>query len=311
MASTIGSGIFVLAGTISHEMAGPAGFLSWFFAGLGTAICGASYAELSSCIPAAGGPYSFVYNLMGEVFAVLICWLISLEFGISAAAVSRAWSDKVVKNVSDLSIYDEALPRYTSNVLAAILMAICVLITATRMELSKEIVCLFVVLKMVIMLFMIVATFAVWNSENLQPFAPYGVSGILQGTTSAFFAYVGFDESCIFAAEAINASRDVPLSMVITLIVAASLYILFALSLSGAVPYNEISSTTAFVDALHNNGLSWAGNIAAVGELAIMPSVVLASFMAQPKILYILARDGLLPSSLASAGTFLGFDSGE
>ncbi len=311
MAATIGSGVFVLSGTIAHEIAGSAGVISWVLAGLCCVICGVSYVELSIRIPASGGPYPFVYNIMGEVFAVMICWLISLEFGISGAAVSRAWSDKVVKIYSDVSLTDKDPPQYTSNVLSAALMAMCVLITASGMELSKEVVSFFVVLKIGLLVFMIVAAFTTWNSENLQPFAPYGTTGVLRGTTSAFFAYVGFDESCVFAAEAINASRDVPLSMVITILVSTSLCTLSSLSLSGAVPYTEISPTSAFVDALHDNGLSWAGHIAEIGELIVIPSVALASFMAQPKILYSLARDGLLPSSLASCGKFVGLDAGE
>ncbi len=311
MASTIGSGVFVLSGRISNEIAGTAGIISWALAALGCAICGASYAELSCRIPASGGPYAFVYNLMGEVFAVLVCWLISLEFGIAGAAVSRAWSDKLYDNMTNFYATDVDFPPYTSNALATALMIVCVFLTATGIELSKEVVSFFVVLKIVLLLFMIIAAFTLWHSDNLAPFAPYGAQGVLQGTTIAFFSYAGFDEPCVFAAEAINARCDVPLSLMITIGVAASLYILSSLALSAAAHYTAISPTSAFSDVFHDNGLDWAGHITSLGELVVIPSVALASFMAQPKVLYILARDGLLPSSLAAGSKFLGFDTGD
>ncbi len=310
LAATIGTGVFAMSGLVISEMAGTAAMFSWLLAGLGCAISGASYAELSSLIPASGGPYSFVYNLMGEVFAVVVCWLISLELGMSASAVSRSWAEKVAAYVNSSSTVTEDVPGYLVNILGGAMMLICVLITSSGLELSKEVVSFFVVLKVVLLLFMILMAFSVWNLENTKPFAPYKAPGVFQGAAVTFFAYVGFDEPCVFAAEAKRPSRDVPLSLIITVAVSAVLYCISSISISGTLPYTDISSTSAFVDAFQTLNLGWAATITAVGELVVLPSVALASFMAQPKILCLLARDGLLPQKLANAGKFLGLDIG-
>ena len=49
------SGVFVITGLICHEIAGPAGVLSWVVAGFGCLLSGLSFAELSWRVPSAGG----------------------------------------------------------------------------------------------------------------------------------------------------------------------------------------------------------------------------------------------------------------
>ncbi len=306
LASTVGSGTFVLGGLVAAEIAGPAGIFSWALAALGSAIVATSYAELACCIPASGGPYAFVYNLMGEVFAVMVCWLISLEFGVAGAALSRAWAEKLVAAV----IVSSPIP-YLENILAAAMVTICSLICARGLDLSKRILSFFVVFKVLLLVFISLVAFSTWDPENLQPFAPFGFTGVLKGGAIAFFGFIGFDEPCVFAAEAIRPNRDLALSMVICISISASLYFISSLGLSGTLPYNEISTTSTFMNAFTDNGLRWAGIVSVVGQLVIFPSVVLASVIAQPKIFYILARDGMIPSALGGIKKFAGFDQGD
>ncbi len=306
LASCVGSGTFVVSGLIAGEIAGPAGIFSLLLAAIGSSIVAISYAELSCSIPASGGPYSFVYNLMGEIFAVLLCWLISLEFGIAGAGVSRAWSDKLI----DFAMESPSIP-YLSNILAAAMVGICTLICARGLEFSEEVLSVFVVLKVLLIVFITSVTFWFWNPENLSQFAPYGFSGVVKGSTVAFFGYIGFDESCIFAAEAKNPSRDLALSMIISIAIASTLYVTAYLGLTGSQPYDAITSTSTFWDAFEALGVRWAGVVAIVSQLVIFPSAALAAAMAQPKILYILARDKLIPSSLGGINKIAGFESGD
>ncbi|CAN0523263.1 unnamed protein product, partial [Ectocarpus sp. 12 AP-2014] len=96
VAGTVGSGIFAIVGLIGSTYAGPAAVVSWVLAGIGCVFSGLSYAELSSIIPSEGGTYAYAFVALGELPAIITAWCLTLEFGISGAAVARAWADKIV-----------------------------------------------------------------------------------------------------------------------------------------------------------------------------------------------------------------------
>jgi amino acid transporter len=53
---------------------------------------------------------------------------------------------------------------------------------------------------------------------------------------------------------------------------------------------------SGFSQAFKARGLHWAYEVTAVGEIVTLPLVVLVSFIAQPRLQYALAEDGLLPA---------------
>ena len=82
------------------------------------------------------------------------------------------------------------------------------------------------------------------SSLPLQP--EFGASGVLRGAVSSFFGYLGFDAVCCVAGEAINAERNLPLSIMITLFTVTVLYVAAAISLVGMQNYTEISPESGF-----------------------------------------------------------------
>jgi APA family basic amino acid/polyamine antiporter len=95
---------------------------------------------------------------------------------------------------------------------------------------------------------MTIGGFTLFNSSNFKPFVPpeFGASGVLRGAVSSFFGYLGFDAVCCVAGEAINAERNLPLSIMITLAVVTSLYVAAAISLVGMQDYQDISPESGF-----------------------------------------------------------------
>ena len=79
----IGAGIFVLSGLGAHY-AGPGLMLSFVFAGLGCAFAALCYAEFASMIPVAGSAYTYAYATLGEMFAWIIGWDLTLEYAMGA-----------------------------------------------------------------------------------------------------------------------------------------------------------------------------------------------------------------------------------
>ncbi|HEY6466397.1 MAG TPA: amino acid permease [Candidatus Acidoferrales bacterium] len=94
--AVIGAGIFVLAGLGAHK-AGPALMLSFVFAGLGCAFAALCYAEFAAMIPLAGSAYTYAYAGLGEIFAWIIGWDLTLEYAMGASTVSSGWSNHFVE----------------------------------------------------------------------------------------------------------------------------------------------------------------------------------------------------------------------
>lgn len=133
---------------------------------------------------------------------------------------------------------------------------------------SKQVMNFFTATKILLVVFMTTGGFVIFQASNLhsdtRAFAPYGASGILRGATSSFFGYLGYDEVCCMAGEALHPRRDMPRAVLWTLLIVTVLYIFASLSLSGMIPYEDISETSGFPAAFDRRGVSWAANVSAV-----------------------------------------------
>jgi len=322
---TIGSGIFVLCGFIANKYAGPAVSICWVISGLAACLSGVCYAELACRLPAAGSSYVYVYASMGELPAMLVAACLTLEYVVSGAAVARSWGDKMVRWMEDdLGIGlgrgdkegQDGLFHWSwlvggrdgdgdgggFNVLAALVSATSILLLMNGVKESKRVTNFFTMTKVLLVVFMAVMGLVLMKpKENLTPFLPpqFGLGGIFRGATSSFFGYIGFDELACMSHEAINPQRNMPLSIVYTLGIVTLLYVAAALALTGMQPYTDISDVSGFPSAFQSNDMNWAAQIAAFGEVFTLPIVVLISIMAQPRLQYALAKDGLLPPIFA------------
>ena len=92
----IGAGIFVLSGLGAHY-AGPGLMLSFVLSGLGCAFAGLCYAEFAALIPLAGSAYTYAYAALGELFAWIIGWDLTLEYAMGASTVSSGWSNHFIE----------------------------------------------------------------------------------------------------------------------------------------------------------------------------------------------------------------------
>ncbi|MBK6964208.1 MAG: amino acid permease [Bacteroidales bacterium] len=152
-----------------------------------------------------------------------------------------------------------------------------------------------VLLKVAILLMVIAVGAFYVDPGNWSPFAPNGIGGVLKGVSGVFFAYIGFDAISTTAEECKNPQRDLPRSMIYSLIITTILYVAISLVLTGMVSYHllGVSDPLAFVfDKLHLTKLS---GIIALSAVIAMASVLLVFQMGQPRIWMSMSRDGLLP----------------
>src|SRR2546422_10348254 len=101
----IGTGIFVLTGTVAAQNAGPAVVLSFVFAGVASIFAALCYSEFASLVPMAGSAYTYGYATLGELFAWIIGWDLILEYALGAVTVSIGWSGYVVSFLRDIGIH--------------------------------------------------------------------------------------------------------------------------------------------------------------------------------------------------------------
>ncbi|XP_059646475.1 cationic amino acid transporter 2, vacuolar isoform X2 [Cornus florida] len=125
---------------------------------------------------------------------------------------------------------------------------------------------------------------------------PFGVSGMLAGSATVFFSYIGFDSITGAAEEVKNPQRDLPLGIGISLFMCCCLYMLVSAVIVGLVPYYELDPDTPISSAFANYGMEWAMYIITTGAVTALGASLIGGVLPQPRILMAMARDGLLPS---------------
>jgi APA family basic amino acid/polyamine antiporter len=150
----------------------------------------------------------------------------------------------------------------------------------------------------VILLVLSVGIFYV-DTENWNPFAPNGISGVLKGVSAVFFAYIGFDAISTTAEECKDPQRDLPRGMMWAIIICTVLYVAIALVLTGMVNYSLLAVGDPLAFVFDQVNLKMMSGIIAVSAVFAMASVLLVFQMGQPRIWMSMSRDGLLPKSFS------------
>jgi APA family basic amino acid/polyamine antiporter len=139
-------------------------------------------------------------------------------------------------------------------------------------------------------------------------FAPYGLSGVMLGSSIVFFSYIGFDAISTHSEEARRPQRDVPLGILVSLGLCTLLYVAVAAVLTGLVPYPRLNVRAAvagaFTELAQREGsaaLRVVAVLVAAGALAGITSVLLVNFLSQARVFLAMARDGLLPPRVFGA----------
>jgi APA family basic amino acid/polyamine antiporter len=317
----IGTGIFVLTGVAAATNAGPALPLSFIVAGLGCTFAGLCYAEFAAMIPVSGSAYSYSYATLGEGVAWFIGWNLILEYLFAVATVSVGWSGYAISFLEQVHIHVPAalsnapfdrgadalhLVRTGAiiNVPAMLIVGVIATICYIGIKQSAVFNSVIVTIKVTVIVLFILFGVSYINTANWHPFVPpnegrfgtFGWSGVMAASGVIFFAYIGFDAISTAAQESKNPQRDMPIGILASLVVCTILYVIVAAVLTGMVSYKELNVAAPVALALDKYpGLHWLGIPVKLGAMAGMTSVMLVMTIAQARIFFAMARDGLLP----------------
>ncbi|WCJ43564.1 cationic amino acid transporter 2 [Euphorbia peplus] len=306
--STIGAGVYILVGTVAREHSGPALTISFLIAGIAAALSAFCYAELASRCPSAGSAYHYSYICVGEGVAWLIGWALILEYTIGGSAVARGISP----NLALLFGGQDSLPVFLArqhipgldivvDPCAAFLVFIVTGLLCVGIKESTFVQGIVTTVNVCAMVFVIIAGTYLgfktgWAGYGLPTgFFAFGVDGMLAGSATVFFAYIGFDSVASTAEEVKNPQRDLPMGIGLALSICCSLYMLVSVVIVGLVPYYSMNPDTPISSAFAEHGMHWAAYIITAGAVMALCSTLMGSLLPQPRILMAMARDGLLP----------------
>ncbi|MEZ7007258.1 amino acid permease [Streptomyces sp. AD55] len=324
----IGTGIFVLTGTVAKDNAGPAVALAFVVAGVVCALAALCYAEFASTVPVAGSAYTFSYASLGELPAWIIGWDLVLEFALGTAVVAVGWSGYIrslLENAgwhmpAELAGRDGA-QGFGFDILAAALVLVLTGILVLGMKLSARVTSLVVAIKVTVVLIVIVAGAFFVKGANYDPFIPkaqpvaaggdlkspliqlmfgwapsnFGVMGIFTAASVVFFAFIGFDIVATAAEETRNPQRDMPRGILGSLLICTTLYVAVSIVVTGMQHYSELSVDAPLADAFKATGHPFFAGVISFGAAVGLTTVCLILLLGQTRVFFAMSRDGLLP----------------
>jgi APA family basic amino acid/polyamine antiporter len=320
----IGTGIFVLT-AVAAQKAGPGMMYSFIIAGTVCALTALVYAEIASMVPVAGSAYTYSYAVLGELIAWMVGWALILEYAVAASAVAVGWSNYANGFLTSIGaglpaklqvgpmlytkLADGTVVHGAFNLVAFLIsLAVTWLLVAGTSK-SAKFTSVLVMVKIIALTIFIILAFPHVNQANFQPMLPLGWGtplsgvGVLGAAASIFFAFVGFDAVSTASEETTNPNRNIPIGLIGSLAICTVFYLLVAYTAVGAEgaqpggPLSQAKDPLAFILREIHQPL-WA-KIVGSAAIVALPSVVLMMIFGQTRILFTMARDGLMPKAFA------------
>src|SRR5579863_2127542 len=285
----IGAGLFSLTGVAAAQNSGPAVVISMIFAAIGCTFAGLCYSEFSCMIPVSGSAYTYAYATLGEWIAWIIGWDLVIEYAIGSATVSISWSAYLVSLLHAFHINlpaqwiagpfeavvlpDGSMVQGYANLPAVVVVLLVSLLLMAGIKESARTNAVIVVIKLAVVLVFIGVGWSYINPANYKPFLPpntgafgsFGISGVMMGAGTIFFAYIGFDAVSTAAQECKNPQRDMPIGIIGSLVACTVLYLLFGYVLTGLVPYAQLGVAAPVALAINKTPYVWINTLVTFG----------------------------------------------
>ncbi|XP_054730458.1 high affinity cationic amino acid transporter 1 [Anastrepha obliqua] len=301
--SCCGTGMYLVAGMVAKNLAGPGVIISFIIAAIASIFSGACYAEFGVRVPhTSGSAYMYSYVAVGEFVAFIIGWNMILEYLIGTSACACALSSSfdsltggaIANAIGDTigTIFGKP-PDFIAFGIALIMT--CIL----AMGASKSVIFNHTLnaINLATWVFVMAAGLFYVDSSTWtehQGFLPYGWSGVFSGAATCFYAFIGFDIIATTGEEAHNPQKSIPKAIVGSLVIVLMAYVSVSLVLTLVVPFDHISSGAALVQMWSYVGAPKCRAIVAVGATAGLSVAMFGSMFPMPRVIYAMAQDGLI-----------------
>ncbi|CAG9562219.1 unnamed protein product [Danaus chrysippus] len=322
--STLGLGVYVLAGAVAKTVAGPAVTLSFLVAAIASAFAGLCYAEFASRVPKAGSAYVYSYVSVGEFIAFTIGWNLILEYVIGTASVAKGMANYIdslcnntmAETMTRIAPINVSFLADYPDIFAFALVLLITILLGIGVSESTKLNNVFTALNMVTVIIVVVAGAiksdpANWRIDVQEipeeyrdkagngGFMPWGMAGVMAGAAKCFFGFVGFDCVATTGEEAKNPKRDIPLSIVLSLVIIFASYFSIATVLTMMWPYYLQDADAPFPHVFAESGMPVIKWIVTIGAVFALCTSLLGAMFPLPRVLYAMGSDGVLFKPLA------------
>jgi basic amino acid/polyamine antiporter, APA family len=290
----LGGGIYALVGEVGGEVGG-AIWLSFMVALLLASLTAASYAELVSKYPRAGGASLYAKRAFGsQLVAFLVAFAVMASGVTSASALARAFGGDYLAEFVSIEVVVAALAFIAIVAVVnyvGILFSVRANLVLTLVELGG------------LVLVVIVGLGALGDGigEPSRAFEFKDGTGpllaILAGAAVAFYALIGFEDSVNIAEETREPRRIYPIALFAGLAVAGVIYLAVTMIASMAVPTDKLAASDgALLEVVQIGPLAISTKVfSAIGLLALANGALINMIMAS-RLLYGMAHEEVLPA---------------
>lgn len=295
--STIGSGIFLTPALIANSLHSPTYILLiWLVGGL-LILCGAlTFAELGALMPQAGGVYVYLSEGYGKVFGFLYGWAYILVVNTGGiAALSIAFTTYLA--------YFFPMSPLVLKIVAVCGIFILTVINVVGVKTGGIFGDVFTVLKL-IGIFGVIAVGFIWGSGSITNFSfsmPSGMTGGLAvAMVGVLWSYGGWQHATYAAGEAKNASKDVPMAMIVAALSVTAIYVLINIGYMYLLPVNTIAkSPSVAADAVKTVLGPVGGGIIALAIFISTFGTAGIYTLTAPRIYFAMAKDKIFFPQIA------------
>lgn len=295
LGDVLGAGVYALIG----EMAGTAGGLVWLSFAVALAMAmltAASYAELVTKYPRAGGSAVYAEKAYRSPLVAFLVGFCMLAAGVvSAAGLSLAFTGDYLTAFIDV-------PQVPA---AIVFLAVVALVNAWGIKESlRANVVMTAVESAGLVLVIVLGAWVIGRGDAdlggaFTPPADTTVTlAVLGSALVAFYSFVGFETSANLAEEIRDVSRVYPRALFGALATAGAVYVLLGFVAPAVVPPDDLAGSSGpLLDVVRAAGFVSPELFAAVALVAVANGALLTMIMAS-RLAYGMARQGLLPSAV-------------
>lgn len=284
----IGAGIFVLPGIVANN-AGPAGMVSFLIGGVVSLLTALSLSELATGMPKAGGSYYYVNRAMGSFFGSIVGW--------------SMWAGLMFATAFYMLGFGQYLTFFYGNIpVAWSALGMAVLLIGVNYRGVKEAGALQNLIVILLIGFILVfLAFGVFNIDwsVFRPFNPNGWGAVASTAATVYVSFIGFEVIATSAEEIKNPGRNLPLSMIASVLTPMIFYVLVMLVSTGILPVSELAISNIPVADVAGEYLGTIGALMmVVGALLATVSSANASILSAARVNFAMGRDKILTSWL-------------